>query len=132
MPVRKRKKQAPPPPLHELEAEVLDEIWRRGEAPVRAVMEALNKGSRTPRAYTTYMTVMSRLDRKGLLERRREGKTDFYRPTLAREEYLNRRAEAEVDAVVAQYGDVALAHFARQVDLDPKRLEELKRLAEQA
>jgi hypothetical protein len=47
------------------------------------------------------------------------------------QEYLNRRAEAEVDAVVAQYGDVALAHFARPVDLDPERLRELKRLAEQ-
>jgi BlaI family transcriptional regulator, penicillinase repressor len=49
-----------------------------------------------------------------------------------RQEYLNLRAEAEVDAVVARYGDVALAHFARQVDLDEKRLEELKRLAEQS
>ena len=107
------------------------ELWRRGEAPVRTVMEALNKRSRTPRAYTTYMTVMSRLDGKGLLERRREGKTDHYRPTLDRDEYQRRRAAAEVDAVVAQYGDVALAQFARRVELDPKRLRELKRLAEQ-
>jgi predicted transcriptional regulator len=131
MPGGRRKKQAPPPPLHELEAEVMEELWRRGEAPVRTVMEALNKGSRTPRAYTTYMTVMSRLDGKGLLERRREGKTDHYRPTLDRGEYQRRRAAAEVDAVVAQYGDVALAQFARRVELDPKRLRELKRLAEQ-
>jgi predicted transcriptional regulator len=129
---RKRRKQAPPPPLHELEAEVLEEVWRRGEVPVRSVMEALNKGSRHPRAYTTYMTVMSRLHSKGLLERRRQGKTDYYRPTMERQEYLNRRAAAEVDAMVAQYGDVALAHFARQVDLDPERLEALRRLAEQA
>ena len=104
----------------------MEEVWRQGETPVRSVMEALNNGSHKPRAY------MSRLDGKGLLERRRAGKTDFYRPTLARREYLNLRAEAEVDAVVAQYGDVALAHFARQVDLDEKRLEELKRLAEQS
>jgi predicted transcriptional regulator len=110
----------------------MEEVWRQGEAPVRSVMEALNNGSHKPRAYTTYMTIMSRLYGKGLLERRREGKTDFYRPTLERQEYLNLRAEAEVDAVVAQYGDVALAHFARQVGLDRKRLAELKRLAEQS
>ena len=110
----------------------MEEVWRQGEVPVRSVMEALNRGSRKPRAYTTYMTIMSRLDGKGLLERRREGKTDFYSPAFEREEYLNLRAEAEVDAVVAQYGDVALAHFARQVGLDQKRLQELKRLAEQS
>jgi predicted transcriptional regulator len=132
IPGRKAKTKAPPPPLHELEAEVMEEVWRQGEAPVRAVMDALNRGSRKPRAYTTYMTIMSRLDAKGMLERRREGKTDFYRPAFERQEYLNLRAEAEVDAVVAQYGDVALAHFARQVGLDRKRLQELKRLAEQA
>ena len=34
--------------------------------------------------------------------------------------------------MVTRYGDIALAHFARQVDLDPERLEELNRLAEQA
>ena len=110
----------------------MEEVWRQGEVPVRSVMEALNKGSGKPRAYTTYMTIMSRLDGKGLLERRREGKTDFYRPAFERQEYLNLRAEAEVDAVVAQYGDVALAHFARSVGLDRKRLEELKRLADQS
>jgi predicted transcriptional regulator len=131
IPSRRKKKKAPPPPLHELEAEVMEEIWRQGESPVRSVMDALNKGSRKPRAYTTYMTIMSRLDGKGMLTRRREGKTDFYTPAFERQEYLNLRAEAEVDAVVTQYGDVALAHFARQVDLDPKRLQELKRLAEQ-
>ena len=123
---------APPPPLHELESEVMEEMWRLERATVRELMEAINARSRKPRAYTTYMTIMSRLDGKGLLERRREGKTDFYRPTLERQAYLNLRAEAEVDAVVAQYGDVALAHFARQVGLDRNRLEELKRLAEQS
>jgi predicted transcriptional regulator len=81
MPSRNGKKTIPasvPPPLHELEAEVMEELWRSGEAPVRAVMEALNKSASPERAYTTYMTIMARLHKKGLLVRRREGKTDFY------------------------------------------------------
>ena len=61
-----------PPPLHELEAEVMEELWRSGEASVRSVMEALNKPRKKDRAYTTYMTILSRLHRKGALERRRE------------------------------------------------------------
>jgi predicted transcriptional regulator len=108
----------------------MNEAWRHEELTVRELMERLNRRAKTPRAYTTYMTVMSRLDGKGLLTRRREGKTDFYRPTFSRDEYLVLRAQAEVQGLVREFGDVALAQFARQMDeLDPKRLEELRRLA---
>jgi predicted transcriptional regulator len=118
------------PPLHELEAEVMEELWAQGEAPVRSVMEALNKRARKERAYTTYMTIMARLHKKGVLARRREGKTDFYAPKLGRDEFMARRARAEVDGLVAQYGDVALSHFAQQVaGLDPARRRALQRLA---
>jgi predicted transcriptional regulator len=121
-----------PPPLHELEAEVMEQLWRSGsgENSVRAVMEALNAGRAQDRAYTTYMTILARLHRKGVLQRRREGKTDYYAPVLGREEYMARRAAAEVASLVDQYGDVALSHFARQVaQLDPKRRRALERLA---
>ena len=119
-----------PPPLHELEAEVMDELWARGEASVREVMEALNANAPKQRAYTTYMTIMARLDAKGLLERRRDGKTDFYTPVYAREQYAELRAQAEVESVVDQFGDLALAHIARQMaQLDPQRRRALQRLA---
>ena len=108
----------------------MDQIWRAGESSVRSVMDALNARSRPPRAYTTYMTIMARLHGKGVLNRRREGKTDFYAPKLDREQFMASRAAAEVEGLVAQYGDVALSHFARQVaQLDPARRRALQRLA---
>jgi len=119
-----------PPPLHELEAEVMEELWSQGEATVRTVMDALNKRTRKKRAYTTYMTIMARLHKKGVLDRRREGKTDFYAPKLDRDEFMASRARADVEGLVAEYGDVALSHFARQVaSLDPARRRALQRLA---
>ena len=119
-----------PPPLHELETEVMEELWRSGEAPVRAVMDALNRRTSKKRAYTTYMTIMARLHKKGMLVRRREGKTDFYAPSQGREEYLALRARAQVEDLVAQYGDVALSNFAQQMaSLDPSRRRALQRLA---
>ena len=122
-----------PPALHDLEAEVMEEVWRQDEASVRSVLEACNRGRRQPRAYTTYLTIMVRLDRKGLLARRREGKTDFYRPRLSKDAYQAARAEAEVQALIDQYGDVALSHFARQMaQLDPERRRALQRLARRA
>jgi len=108
----------------------MDAVWDREEASVRQVMDALNEAAQAPRAYTTYMTILGRLHGKGLLTRRREGKTDFYAPAYSREQYADLRAEAEVAALVDAFGDVALSHFARQVaDLDPERREALERLA---
>ena len=126
----KASRQPATPPLHELEAEVMEEIWTQREATVRTVMDALNKRASKARAYTTYMTIMARLHRKGVLDRRREGKTDFYAPKLDRAEFMASRAAAEVEDLVDQYGEVALSHFARQVaSLDPARRRALQRLA---
>lgn len=105
------------------------EVWRQEKATVRGVFDALNRGPKQ-RAYTTIMTIMRRLDTKGLLSRRRQGKRDLYSPVLSRPEYLDARAEAEVRAVIDQFGDVALAHFAEHVErLEPEHLAELRRTA---
>lgn len=109
----------------------MEQVWERGEpASVRDVMEALNAAAVKERAYTTIMTIMARLDGKGVLERRREGKTDLYTPRYTRDQYADARARAEVDSIVDQFGDLALAHIARQLaGLDPERRRALQRLA---
>lgn len=119
-----------PPQLHELEREVMEVVWERGEVSVRELMEAVNRGTPKQRAYTTYMTVMARLEGKGMLERSRNGKTDFYRPLYTRDQYTDLRARAEVDSIVDEFGEVALAHIARQMArLDPERRSALQRIA---
>jgi predicted transcriptional regulator len=109
----------------------MEEVWRGDrETTVKLVMEALNRKSKPARAYTTYMTVMRRLNDKGLLDRTRNGRHDIYVPRLSREQYQERRAQAEVSGLVDEYGDVALAHFARSLSsLDPARRRQLQRLA---
>jgi predicted transcriptional regulator len=120
-----------PPPLHELEAEIMDEAWRRGQCTVRDVLDALNARSDVQRAYTTVMTVMHRLVGKELLRRERLGRHDVFVPAVSRDEYAHARAGAEVDALISAYGDVALAHFAREIGrLDPRRRELIRRLAD--
>jgi predicted transcriptional regulator len=120
----------PPPLLHELEAEVMEEVWHHGERSVREVLDALNARTAPERAYTTILTVMQRLHVKQLLLRERRGRHDVYLPALSRAEYAEARAAAEVGALVSEYGDVALTHFARHMSaLDPKRREQIRRLA---
>ena len=110
----------------------MGEVWRQGATTVKLVMEALNRRAKPPRAYTTYMTVMRRLDDKGLLDRTRSGRHDTYTPRLTREQYRELRAGAEVLGLVDEFGDVALAHFAKSLQtLDPGRRRQLRRLAGQ-
>jgi predicted transcriptional regulator len=119
-----------PPPLGELEADVMERLWRQGEATVRSVLEAINASSEKTRAYTTVMTVMGNLERKGLLTRRREGKTDAYMPVMSREAYLDARARAEAGAMVGRYGEAAYMAFAREMErLDPEQRRQLRRMA---
>lgn len=130
---RRKVAQTAPPALHELESEVMEQVWATGESSVRTVMDALNGRAAKPRAYTTYMTIMARLHKKGMLARRREGKTDFYAPALPRDEYMQLRARSEVQQLVADYGDLALSNFAEQMaSLDPARRRALERLARKA
>lgn len=116
--------------MSQLERQVMEEIWVQGDASVRSVMEAMNDGRSSPRAYTTYMTIMVRLEAKGVVRRERVGKTDSYSPAFSREEYQVRRAESEIDAIVREYGEVAFTQFARRIArLDPGRRDALERLA---
>ena len=109
----------------------MEEVWRQGgEITVRQVMESLNRKTRRPRAYTTFMTVMRRLNDKRLLDRKRIGRQDTYVPRLSKEQYQEQRAGAEVRELFDEFGEVALAHFARSLStLDPARQRALRRLA---
>jgi predicted transcriptional regulator len=121
---------SPPPSVQGLEADALAVVQARGEASVREVMADLERAADSPRAYTTYMTTLARLHKKGLLTRRREGKTDLYHAVHTREEYADLRARDEVEHLVDAFGDVALGHFARQIaELDPERRAALEKLA---
>jgi predicted transcriptional regulator len=105
-------------------------VWELGETTVRSALEALNARADKPRAYTTVMTTMARLHTKGLLDRRREQRTDVYTAVMSEDEYRRARAASDIQSLVAQYGDVALVGFAREMNqLDPGRRERLRRLA---
>ena len=92
----------------DLEAVVMDVMWRRADAAtVRQVFEELAAGRSI--AYTTVLTVMDNLHRKGFLERQMLGRAWCYRPSASREQYT---AGLMRDALqVAGDQRAALAHF---------------------
>ena len=68
--------------LGRLERQVMDAVWAGGGVSVRDVQARL---PRTP-AYTTVMTTLDRLYKKGLLERERDGRAFVYRAAFTRQD----------------------------------------------
>jgi predicted transcriptional regulator len=96
----------------ELEAVIMDRLWERGRPMlVREMVDVLHD-DRTP-AYTTVMTVMENLNRKGWLRRERDGRAWRYEPTGSRSGYT----AALMNDALATSADhrTALAHFALQM-----------------
>jgi predicted transcriptional regulator len=75
-------------PLGPLEITVMEILWTRGESNVREVVDHLNR----PLAYTTVMTTLDRLYKKGLLARRKSDRAFLYSPVLNRAEWERKRA----------------------------------------
>ena len=84
--------------LGTLERHVMNLAWERAEVTVRDACERLG----TTVAYTTVMTTMDRLFKKGLLERRKEGRAFVYRARATRQQLENAVLSSLVDAVSEQ------------------------------
>ncbi|WP_035726208.1 BlaI/MecI/CopY family transcriptional regulator [Eisenibacter elegans] len=70
----------------EAELEILQELWRRQEATVRQVHEALNAKRNDEVGYTTTLKLMQIMVEKGLLSRNESQRSHLYRPLIKQED----------------------------------------------
>ena len=118
--------------LGELELAIMRVAWSRASVTVREVLDALRK--KRPLAYTTVMTVMSRLAEKGLLIAEKRGKTHHYRATGTREEFEALAAGQVVQSLIGDFGgEIAISQFVKQLsEADPDQLARLAEMARRA
>ena len=125
----RRQRESPDPVaryLGALQAEVMGIYWRQGSATVREVVDELNRGRRRL-AYTTVLTLVTRLWSRGLLVREAEGRGFRYRPAKTREEFLRELSDELIDRLLADFGEIAVALLGERLeDLDPLRQERLR------
>lgn len=104
-----------------LEHAAMEVLWSApGPATARDLASALaDRGL----AYTTWLTVLTRLERKGLVRRERAGRAHTYAPVASREDHV----AVLIDQALGQADDraAALQHFARSVS--PAEAEALRR-----
>lgn len=96
--------------LSDSESEIMEIIWCNGQTCVRDVLKELKKRKKV--AYTTVMTVMSRLHEKGVLTRKMNKSGAFvYEPISDKKTFVEKKAGKMIKGLLSEYGDVAVAQF---------------------
>ena len=108
----------------------MEVLWN-GHQPraVRDVCAQLRDGS--PLAYTTIMTTLDRLYKKGLLERHKESTAFVYEPAMTRDEYRRRIVESTMSELMdrsSDAGPVLAAFVDAAADVDEENLKRLEKL----
>jgi BlaI family transcriptional regulator, penicillinase repressor len=112
------------------ELELMKIVWQKGEATVRDVYETLLE--RRKIAYTTVMTMMRVLEKKGHVKTRREKRAYVYRPSRPEGQVVRSMVREFIDRVFNGSAQPLLVHLVEDRRLSPKELEELERLIREA
>jgi predicted transcriptional regulator len=111
--------------LSELQIAVVRVLWRNGETSVTDIAKVL--GDERGLKHTTVATLLTRLEKRGVVEQRREGRQLIYR-ALVSEPQVRRSMVA--DLVGSLFGGDSrelVAHLVRESDLAPGDLENLRK-----
>jgi predicted transcriptional regulator len=106
--------------LPALERQVFEVVKRLGSASVADVAQELTGDERT-RAYTTVMTVLSRLFQKGYLLRQRDGKAFLYEARDA-DDIAEDLASKVAREAISRFGDLALSGFVQTLTPEQRAL----------
>jgi predicted transcriptional regulator len=119
----------PSPTLTPHELEIMKAVWSRGHATVRDVYEAILEERKV--AYTTVMTMMNVLEKKGHLRKKADGRSFLYRPTRPQRQVVSSMVREFVERVFGGSAGPLLAHLVDEERLTPEELESLaKRIKE--
>lgn len=114
----------------DLELQVLAVLWRQGPATVREVLEAIPDGK--ARAYTTILSTMQVMEKKGLLERvGARGLTHVYRPAVTRRQVLGPLLRHLVRNIFGGSPSAAVQQLLRETDVSDQDLADIHRLLEE-
>ena len=114
--------------LGELQTEVMGVFWDRKSATVREALDVLNERRRRKKlAYTTVLTLVTRLWQRDLLERKPEGRGFRYQAAKDRTALIGELSEQLIDRLIDDFGDIAVARLDERLsELDPARRKKLR------
>ncbi len=115
--------------LAELQLAIMQVLWQRGEATVSQVREQL--APQRELAHTTVGTMLTKMEEKGHVRHRNEGKSNVYRPAIKREQVSQSMVSDLAERLFG--GDIKqmVCHLLDDDDLTADDLAELRRLIRQ-
>src|SRR5262245_13459911 len=117
--------RAQSPTLTPQELELMKVVWQRGAATVRDVYESLLERRRI--AYTTVMTMLNVLEKKGHLSKRTQGRSYVYEPVRTKQRVLGAMVRDFVERVFDGSAEPLLLHLIEERQLSEKDLDQLAR-----
>lgn len=118
---------SPTPRLGELERAVMEHLWAQAEAgagPVTVREVHDHVGAERELAYTTLMTVLDRLAKKGMVERERDGRAWRYAPVGSREQLTARALRDTLGGLESPDRRAAMLHFLDEAS--PEEVDDLR------
>ena len=115
--------------LSDLQLDLMRVLWQRGEASTAEVADAL-AGSRSL-AHTTVATLLTRLEKRGLLAMRRDGRQLVYRALVEEGEVRRSMVGGLLDSLFGGDPGALLAHLLHEREIAPGDLERARALLQQ-
>ena len=113
------------PTLTGQELEIMKVVWRLETATVRQVYEELLKQRRI--AYTSVMTIMNILEKKGHLKRRQEDRAYVYLPAKPQKQVIGSMVREFIQRVFNGSAEPLLVHLVEDEQLTEQDVEEIRR-----
>jgi BlaI family transcriptional regulator, penicillinase repressor len=113
----------------DLELQVLTVLWDRGPSAVRDILEAIP--DRKPRAYTTVLTIMQVMERKGLVDHTRRGLAHVYRPKVRRRQVVRPLMRRMVRDLFGGRPAAAMQYLLSETDVDEQDLAAIRRMIDE-
>lgn len=99
--------------LGDLEADVMKVVWKENKVTVRDVYEQLRLDKKL--AYTTVMTIMTRLAEKGLLAKEPQGNAYVYTPTISEGQFAQKVVSEVLDGLLEEFAEPAISHMVNRL-----------------
>lgn len=112
--------------LSELQLELMRVLWTRGEASTADVAEVLANSRGL--AHTTIATLLSRLEKRGVVASRRDGRQLVYRALVGQGEVQRSMVSGLLDNLFGGDARALLAHLVREEEIAPGDLDRVREL----
>lgn len=114
----------------EVEMQILTVLWEQGPSTVREVMDRIPDGKE--RAYTTVLTILQGMDRKGLVSRTQKGPAHVFHPAVEREDVVRPVMRKLLDHVFGGDASRVVQTLLDSTNVSAEEIQEIRRLVNSA